>query len=355
MTREQIKRLSARQAMAAATRSPVPAQPPAPRAVETKAEQSAPPVLPPGVRQYYLPTGRAAADAELVYHPFLLGAADIGYSSARYGVDLDRSVVIMTEITDGPAPVDWDDGDVLDLDIDNLRDRGVDVARFAELDSAARNAKNYPKWEKLFKRWIRVSQPVTLLRSKRFKLVSDVAETEGEFRSRLQIVAHEQRDIKIGKLRKAYEKKITILENRLLRAEQRIDTEESQSRQKKMDTAIAFGTAILGAFLGRKRVTSTSASRMGTAVRSAGRMRKEKADVARAAEIAESVRSEMGALNVAFEEEVETLEDAYDAQTDELTGVTIKPKSADIHIHLVGIGWAPYQRGADGQLDAVWE
>ncbi|MDH3378252.1 MAG: DUF87 domain-containing protein [Gammaproteobacteria bacterium] len=354
MTREQIKRLSAGQAAAAASKTPAPVQPPAPRAVETKAEQSAPPMLPPDVRQYYLPTARAAANAELVYHPFLLGAADVGYNSARYDVNLDRSLMVMTEITDGPAPVDWDDGDVLELAIDDLRDSGSDEASFSELDPAANNVKNYAKWEKLFKRWIRVSQPVTLLCSKRFKLIADVAESEGEFRSRLQIVAHEQRDIKIGKLRKSYGKKITTLENRLLRAEQRIETEQSQSRQKKMDTAVAFGTAVLGAFLGRKRVTSTSASRMGTAVRSAGRMRKEKADVARAAEIAESVRAEIAAVSTAFEEEVEALEVDYDAQTDELTEVTIKPKSADIHIHLVGIGWAPYQRGADGQLDSAW-
>ncbi len=354
MTRDQIKRLAAAQATITTAATTAPAESPAPRVVKAKAEQSAPPVLPPDVRQYYLPAGKAAADADLVNHPFLLGAADVGFSNARYGVDLDRALIVMTEITDGPVPVDWDDGDVLDLAIDGLQNRGVDVASFAELDSAANNVKNYPKWNKLFKRWIRRSQPVTLLRSNRFKLVSDVAETEGEFRSRLQIIAREQRDIKIGKLRKTYEKKVTTLENRLLRAEQRIETEQVQSRQKKMDTAVAFGTAILGAFLGRKRVTSTSASRMGTAVRSAGRMRKEKADVARAAEIAESVRSEMAAVSAVFAEQVETLEVAYDAQTDELIEVTIKPKSADIHIHLLGIGWAPYQRGADGQLDAAW-
>ena len=89
-----------------------------------------------------------------------------------------------------------------------------------------------------------------------------------------------------------------------MRAEQRIERESEQSKQRKMDTAISFGTAILGAVLGRKKISTTSASRVGTAMKSAGRMRKEAQDVEQAKETAAAVQEEMKALEVQFEREV---------------------------------------------------
>ena len=353
MTREQIKILTADRKVAPATNAETHVR--VDRSIEDKSQYDAPPVLAPTVTQCYLPTTRRGGDdAELVYYPFLVGAARAIYSNSRYGVEAERDFVVRTEIADGPVPVDWEDGELIEVAVDELEHDGIDEASYAELNSTAGNPKNYPGWEKLFKRWIRNNQSVALFRASRFKLVSTPGESEGDFRARLQILAHEKRDIEAANLRKKYEKKITILENRLLRAEQRIETEEAQSKQKKMDTAIAFGTAVLGAFLGRKRISRTSASRMGTAVRTAGRMGKEKEDVARAEQIAESVRNEIAAINGEFEQELAMLEDAYDAQSEPLKEILVKPKSTDIHVHLVGVLWAPYYRSDGEPLSRAW-
>ena len=77
----------------------------------------------------------------------------------------------------------------------------------------------------------------------------------------------------------------------------------TQSTQKKMDTAISFGTAILGAVLGRKRLSVSNASRVGTAMRRASGARKEAADVDRAKQTAEKVQSDLEALNVEYEKD----------------------------------------------------
>lgn len=351
LTREQIKTIMAkRKAETLAATAEVPGKQPKP-----KASHSTPPVLPPKVPQYYLPTLRRRDDDQaLIYHPVLFGAASLGFTSSRYDVNTNKRFVAMTEVEDGPVSVDWDDCEVVDLDPGELEQQGLEDAGYAELAGAASEAKNYAKWEKLFKRWLRNNQAITLFRSPTLKAVSAVGESQGDFRARLQNLAHEKRDVLIGKLRKKYSSKVTTLENRLMRAQQRIETEEAQSKQKKMDTAIAFGTAILGAFLGRKRVSSTSAGRMGTAVRTAGRMRKEAGDVQRAKETAESVRRQLDELNAEFEREVAKLEDAYDAQSEELAEIVIKPKSTDVHIDLLGIAWAPYYLGEDGELEQAW-
>ena len=70
-------------------------------------------------------------------------------------------------------------------------------------------------------------------------------------------------------------------------AEQAIAVQKEQSTRKKLDTAISFGTAILGAVLGRKKLSSSTATKMGSAIRTAGSASKEAADVARAEALGE--------------------------------------------------------------------
>src|SRR5690606_36420103 len=125
-------------------------------------------------------------------------------------------------------------------------------------------------------------------------------------------------DEAIDKVRKRYAGKATTLDNRLLRARQAIEREAGQAKSRMVDTAVSFGTALLGAVLGRKRLSVTSASRVGTAIRSAGSARKQAADVARARETEQQVLAQIEQLNAELEEELANLDTSYDAQAEEL-------------------------------------
>ena len=179
-------------------------------------------------------------------------------------------------------------------------------------------------------------------------------ETEGEFRARLQDAASEVRDKSIAKIRKRYASKVNTLENRLLRAQQSIAREQEQSSKKKLDTAISFGTAILGAVLGRKRFSSTSASKIGTAIKTAGGARKEAADVDRARQTAAKVEADIAELSKALEKEIADLDTAIDAQGEELSEVVVRAKSTDIHVPLLGLVWMPYAADSKGRLRPAW-
>ncbi len=351
LTRDQIKNIMAgRTADVITAPEPSPSEP-----AKLAGGQSNPPILSPSVPQYYLPVlRRSKDDASLIYHAQLIGAADVGYSSARYKVNTERRIVALTEIVDDPVPVDWEDGEVVELDPDQLERSGVEEAVYGEIATVAMNEKNYGDWKKLFINWVRNAHALALYKSPTFKALSEAGESEGDFRARLQVVAHEQRDIAIGKLRKKYDAKVTRLENRLMRAQQRIETEEAQSKQTKLDTAIAVGAAVLGAFLGRKRVSTTTATRVGSAVKRAGRLSKETGDVERAQQTAEAVRQQLQELNQEFENELADLETSFDAQAEELDEITIKPKTADVHVHLLGVAWVPYYRSPDGKLTRAW-
>lgn len=139
-----------------------------------------------------------------------------------------------------------------------------------------------------------------------------------------------------------------------MRAEQAVAVQKQQSTKKKLDTAISFGTAILGALLGRKRLTSSAATRVGSAIKTASSAQKEAADVARAKQTASKVKKDIAALNQELETEVAELDTAFDAQSEELSEVVIRAKSTDIHVAITALVWLPYATGEDGRLKPAW-
>ena len=308
------------------------------------------PALPPTIGQVYLP----ASGEEVVYHPRLLASAEIAFNSARYDIRGERSRVYTVEFDDGPVSIDWDNSETVALALEELAEEPLADAGFAECPEAAQAAGNYAKWGREFKRWLRQNETVTLYRNKRFRLTSSVGETEGDFRARLQTAANEKRDQAVAKLRKRYATKTTTLENRLLRAQQAIDREKQQATRKKLDTAVSFGTAILGTLLGRKRLSSSSATRIGSAIKSASGARKEAADIKRAEQTAAKVRADMEALNAQLEQEVASLDTSFDAQAEELDEIVIRAKTTDIHVAFVGLAWMPYREDEKGRLYPAW-
>ena len=90
-------------------------------------------------------------------------------------------------------------------------------------------------------------------------------------------------------------------------------------------------------------------------MRKASSARKEAADVARAKQTADKVRKDLAALNDALAAEVDALESGYDAQTEELAEIPIRPKTTDIHVAVIGLAWMPYRETGDGRLTSAWD
>ncbi len=317
--------------------------------------ENQPPVLSPKIHQYFLPAERRGQKGEtLIYHPQVIAAADVGYSNRTYNVEEQKRMIFVTEADDGPISVDWDEAEELAIDIESLTDEADAEATYAEAANILSNEKSYSKWEKSFKRWVKAEKVISVYRSPTFKLVSTPGESEGEFRVRLQDVAREVRDEKIAALRKKYASKFTTLENRLMRAQQAVEVQQEQAGNKKMDMAISFGTAILGSLLGRKAVSATSARSMGSAIKKVGSSRKEAEDVERAQEKYDAVKVQLEELEEQSKKDVAELEAKFDAQNEELKEIIIKPKSTELHVHMVGLAWLPYYQDRKGKLTQAW-
>ncbi|MCI0513717.1 DUF87 domain-containing protein [candidate division KSB1 bacterium] len=350
LTRDQIKTLMAPRKSPAKTGAP-PTKPTAAARVVVKEKLLLPPELP----QYFMPLKvPKTTDIALTYYPRVLGAGEITYTNARFRVQQVRRFLYVTDISDGPVAVDWNQAELLNLEVTTFAKNPVTNAAFADCPAPAQNPKNYREWGDALTHWLRTNAGLTLYQNAKLQLVSQPGESERDFRIRLQQAARELRDQQVDGLRKKYASRVEALGDQLERAEQRVHKEAAESRQRQLETAISVGSAILGAFLGRKAISSSTVSRVGGAVRSAGRIRKESQDVSRAESDASAIQQKIQALEAEFDAELQRLESSLNAQTETLESIAIQPRPTDIYLQIVGLAWLPYSKDAQGRFVPAW-
>jgi hypothetical protein len=356
MTRENIKALTAAGAHVTSVAAPTPAALPPqvrPATAASAAGESQPPLLPPGITAYYLPAAEEAPGIE--YVPAVAASLDVHYTSAKQQVDLSRQLAFAAPLAEGPFALDWDQAIAIRLVAADLAAKPSARAVFAELPAEAKKAKAYEAWRKDLTRWVRQNCSLVLMKSQRLGLASRPDESKAAFVARLAHACREQRDLAVEKLRRQYAGKFTTLKDRQMRAEQAITREKEQLTAKKVETAISFGTAILGAFLGRKAVSATSAGRLGTAMKSAGRLQKEGMDTARAQETAEAVKAQLAELDQQLQADIAKIESTFDPDSEPIQETSIAPTPAGITQQFFGLVWLPYRRDAQGKAVPAWK
>ena len=303
-------------------------------AADLRAAPATRPVVPAGVREFFLP-GAAA-----IYEPRLYASARVTYTDAKRGFDTSSDVTVTVPFGQGAIDVEWDAASACNVSPDELLPAPVNAAaRFAPLPSAAADPRRYPAWERDFERWIAQSRPLVLLSAPSLKLSSNPGEAEREFRIRAQQARKEQRDAAVERLRAQYATRIARLTDRLSRVRATAERERQQVSQQKLQTAVSVGATLLGALLGRNALSASTLGRATTAARGMSRSAKEADDVLRAdAQVAE-VEAGLAELQAELQREVE----AIAANTDDLAieTMSIKPQRGGVAVRLIALAWLP--------------
>src|SRR5262249_51508907 len=136
-----------------------------------------------------------------------------------------------------------------------------------------------------------------------------------------------------------YAPRLRTLQDRLQRAQQKVEKERSQLSQQKFQTALSVGASILGAFLGRKAQNSGTLGRATTAARSAGRISRESQDVDQASDSLEPVQQRIPDLQTELESEIARVQGAYDPAAIVLESIEVAPRKSDIAVGEVALVW----------------
>ncbi len=313
------------------------------------------PSVPPDVDQYYIPVrGAFVEDAKLFYKPCLFGSAEINFVDPKTKSVLSEPVVSLYPISPGPIPIKWDTPVEAEIYSHDLTKECEEYSDYEQLADDAFDSKNFTKWSRDFEDHLYRNQFIELFTSPRFKLTSSPNESERDFRIRVAQLAREERDEITAKLREKYARKTASIESKIRTAEDRIAREEAQSKQQKLQTAINIGATLLGAFLGRKAVSSSTVSKTGTSIRSASKAMKEAQDVERAKQNLEFLNQQLLDLDKEFQNEVDLLTEKFDPLTEVFETKQLRPRKSDINVKLTCLVWLPYWKLGDSTLQKAW-
>ncbi|MGE3316549.1 MAG: DUF87 domain-containing protein [Planctomycetaceae bacterium] len=307
------------------------------------------PVLPPGVTEVFV-SGRQLLPkgATLVYKPAVVGKAQVRFAKSGTGIDAWKTLSILAPVDGSVSATLWDEGDVLADEAHEVGSEPEGDCQFAPLPSELSQAKKYTQIATFLKDSLYRTQALKLWTSAALKETSKPGESEGDFRARISHLSREERDRQVEKLRAKFAPKVATLEERKRKALQRVEKEKSQATQSSMQAAISFGTSVLGALFGRKLKSAANVGRAATSMRSAGRVLREREDIAQAEETVEAIDKQIAQLDADFKAETERLEGAAAPEALKLEEIEIKPKKVDINVMQVSLAWVPYQVDASG-------
>lgn len=312
------------------------------------------PVLPPGVPEVFLPRrGAAPPGTKVEYRPMLLGIAKVWFSDAKAGVDASQPVARLATDKGGVGGVDWEGAEAVELASSDLEREpaGGGRASFGELPSGASQPKSYAAWSKQFADGVFRTATLEVLRSAAVGVVSKPGESEAAFRARLSLAGREQRDAQMAELQEKFGPKVRALQERMRKAEQRVEVQKAQANEAKFGAALSAGAAVLGGLFGRGGFGTGSISKAATAARGVGRTVRESSDVSRAEEDVATVQAQMDELKARFDEEVAALQ-STDGPLDK---VVVRPKKTGVQVEGVWLAWAPHWVDAQGNATEAWK
>ncbi len=341
LNRKQIKTLMDPIKKAVAAEVDSKAETKAAPAVSAAVKSSRPPVVPPEIPQFFIPADVASFGnpPDKVYMPFLLASASIRYVDS--GAELDHTVdkTYLIPVTDNSIPADWSKAKSIKVDIAKLPTSGDSTFRFEEPASALTKPANFKIWNKEFATWLAASVPCKILSSPATDVTSKPNEIERDFRIRLQQRAFEKRDEAVTKLREKYNVRIKALQERLRIAEQKVAAKHAEARQHELNSALAIGSTVLGAFMGRKAVSTSTINKAASAARTMGRAAKQKEDVGRAEDNVANLNEQLQSLSAEFQIETQAIAAKFDPLNEKLEIVSVPAKKTNIAVKLLGLAW----------------
>lgn len=275
------------------------------------------------------------------YRPALAGFLTVYIKDDKRNIQYTETVSRLTPLGGGVIPVEWDHRLDFDLTLDDLDKEPPAGARFTELPPEAKLKTSFTAWQRALVDAVWRESAIDLFEHKKLGLVSELDESERDFISRVKMAAREQRDLERDEIEAKYEKKRLAVEERIAKAEERVDRAKDQSKDAKLQSAISFGAAALGAVLGKSLVTQANVYKSATAAKSLSRATKSSSNVGRAKESMERVEQQLKLLEEDMEKDIKALSERYDRAGDDITTVTVKPLKSNVVVNALVLVWMP--------------
>lgn len=297
------------------------------------------PTVPPGITVYF--AKRPGLPQKVHYIPQIMGLAKLHFIDTKNKIDTWENICILSPVDEDGKTVIWEEGKNLPDLKNQLEKEPNPQSVFEELPTGLMQEKSYAAFEKSFDTYLYQNQTNTLYQAPELNLISKANETEGEFRSRITLAMREKRDELSKKIRGKYAEKITVLQDKVRRAQEKMTQKQQQSLLQKFETALSFLTTLLGAIFGRG-ITKGTITQTGTSMRRAGKISKDSLEASRAEEDLKSYQQQLTDLQSQMNEEIAQL-NTTDSSSIKVETLIVRPRKSDISIDKIALVWWPLQ------------
>ena len=362
LTRDHIRTLMAPKKARAAEAPTEPATDTAPSAKTaaappspTASTASRPPV-PPGMAQGFMPMIESPAEGEMLeYRAAVLGEASLHYVRVAAKVDEWRDVRTLAPIGEREHAT-WAAGTTLPSGPDDPHDDAFEFeddpepgGTFASLPAWALDAKQEAAWQRELKGAMYRQHAASVWHCKPLKTYSNLGEPREAFIARLKDIAAEAAGDDVAKVEARYDKKLATLDERIRKAEQRVDVEKAQYSKAKRDGALSLATTLLGGlFGGRKTSGATTARRANSALQQRG-------DIGRAKENVAALNTQRQSLITERDEAIAAAREDAMAEARDVTEITVRPRKGDLSVKPVKLIWLPFAVAANATARPLYE
>jgi hypothetical protein len=278
------------------------------------------------IQQYYEPDPLQ----QNIFIPTLAAKATVHFFNLRKGIDEEHEVLLELELDRDQQQVSWQNARKRDVDFINLPHTAPKNAQYYELPKIILEDRGLKHAVRKLKEYLYQEEGLELFRCTSPKLESRAGEPRADFIVRVQDILQEKKEKEIEKLKMRYASKEKVLQNRLMRARERVEKESSDSTS----SMIEMGISVLGALFGK-----ASPTKIGRAVSKGGRILKERGEMSRAEERVAKVQDDIEALNDELEEKIDVLNEKYEIGSCEVESFRIKPRRTDISVESCAIVW----------------
>jgi len=276
---------------------------------------------------------------EAAFEPWLAATASVRFFNTSRNIDEETECALRFYLDESMGTSRWDEAEELDIDLDSCVSSAPDGSSFYPIPQSFSSLRSLKSYEKDFSNYLYQSRRLNLTRVRSLKMESKPGESEADFMVRVADRLREDKDEAVEKLVAKFQVKQDRLEKKLESAYAKLEKEKSDVSTRTTDTILSFGTAVLGAFLGRNKMSSSTMTRTASGIRKAGRIGKEKDDVRRAEESANRLEQELAELANEQSEALAELTESFDPATVQTEEFAIKPRRSDIFDVRVVLLW----------------
>ena len=305
------------------------------------------PAIPGDIPEYFFPNNLGISEAAInaglagsvgsegiVYRPGIMAQAEVRYLSRQHNLEHSTKTSAILE-DPGSGMIHWENLLTSEFDSQRLDSHPLPKALFHPVPSWLADQKNVEAIKKDFLDWIYRSGGLKIMSNTELKLFGTPDMNEADFRRKAQEAVEDAVKTEIEKAGKTYDTKIAALERKIESQEMDVKAAESSVKQRRLETLVTGGSALIGMLSGRKRsITSTlSKNRMASAAKD--KLEAEQTTL-------EQYLEQLEDLKVAKVEVEEEVREKWEGIADEISEVNIKPTKSNIFSDIFAAAWLPY-------------